>query len=130
MRRLIVEQPVSRTAVWSLRLGVFALAATAVAIALARLNAVDPAAALTVFGAALALAFLAALLAGSAAVVIWRTGRRGAAQGQEGRGSVPRLHPLRGKAREAAGAVMSGANTRSPDSGCDRGTETLPGKYI
>ena len=80
MRRLIVEQPVSKAAVWSLRLAVFALAATAVAIALARLNAVEPAAALAVFGAALALAFLAALLAGSAAVVIWRTGRRGAAQ--------------------------------------------------
>jgi uncharacterized protein (DUF1499 family) len=78
MRRLIVEEPLSRAAVWSLRTAVFALAAAGVAVGLARLAGVEPGAALTVFAAALTLAFLALLLAGSAGVVIWRTGRHGA----------------------------------------------------
>ena len=78
MRRLIVEEPHSRAAVWSLRTAVFALAAAAVAVGLARFAGVDASAALTVFAAALTLAFLALLLAGSAGVVIWRTGRHGA----------------------------------------------------
>ncbi|MBV8473598.1 MAG: DUF1499 domain-containing protein [Hyphomicrobiales bacterium] len=80
MRRLIVEEPLSRAAVWSRRTAVFALATAGVSIALSRLGHADPAAVLTVFGAALVLAFLAVLLACSAAVVIWRTGRRGADQ--------------------------------------------------
>jgi len=78
MRRLIVAEPLSRAAVWSLRTAVFALAAAAVAVGLARFAGVEAGAALTVFAAALTLAFLALLLAGSAGVVIWRTGRRGA----------------------------------------------------
>jgi len=80
MRRLIVEEPLSRAAVWSLRTAIFALAAAAVGVGLARFAGVDAGAALTVFAAALTLAFLALLLAGSAGVVIWRTGRRGAGQ--------------------------------------------------
>lgn len=80
MRRLILEEPVSRAAVWSRRAAIFALATAGVAIVLSRFGGVEPAAALTVFSAALALAFLAVLLAGAAAVVIWRTGRRGAGQ--------------------------------------------------
>jgi uncharacterized protein (DUF1499 family) len=87
MRQLIVEEPVSRAAVWSRRAAIFALATAGVAIALSRLGGVEAAAAaLTVFGAALALAFLAVLLAGAAAVVIWRTGRRGAEQAGLGLG--------------------------------------------
>ncbi len=80
MRRLILEEPLSRASVWSRRTAIFALATAGVAIALSRLGGVEPAAALTVFGAALVLAFLAVLLACAAAVVIWRTGRRGADQ--------------------------------------------------
>ena len=80
MRRLIVDEPVSRAAIWSRRLSVFALSATGVAIGLSRLGAAEPVSVLTVFGAALALAFLALLLSASAAVVIWRTGRRGVGQ--------------------------------------------------
>src|SRR5271166_472486 len=80
MRRLIVAEPVARSAVWALRLAVFALAVAAVSIVLARSHAADPAAALTVFGAALVVAALAALLAISAAAVIWRDGLRGAEQ--------------------------------------------------
>lgn len=78
MRRLMVEQPTSQAAIWSVRFAVFAIAATAVAIGLARLDQLAPASALTVFGAALTLALLAMLLAGSAAAAIWRTGRQGA----------------------------------------------------
>jgi uncharacterized protein (DUF1499 family) len=46
--------------------------------ALSRAGAVEPAGALAVLGASLVLACLAGLLAATAAVVIWRTGRRGA----------------------------------------------------
>lgn len=77
MRRLIVQEPVSRAALWSRGLALFALASAGVAIGLSRAGAATPASALTVFGAALTLAFLALLLSASAAVVIWRTGRRG-----------------------------------------------------
>jgi len=84
VRRLIVEPPTSQAAIWSVRFAVFAITATAVAIALARLGQLAPASALTVFGAALTLAFLAILLSASAAVVIWRTGRRGAGRAGAG----------------------------------------------
>jgi len=79
MRRLIIEEPLSRAAVWSGRTAVFALATTAVSVGVARLGG-DPTGALAVFGAALVLAFLSLLLAASAGVVIWRTGRRGVGQ--------------------------------------------------
>jgi uncharacterized protein (DUF1499 family) len=84
MRRLIAEEPFARAAVWSRRSAVFALGTAAVSIGVARFGGSDPTGALTVFGAALALAFLAMLLAGSATVVIWRTGRRGAGQAATG----------------------------------------------
>lgn len=80
MRRLIVAEPVARSAVWARRLAIFALAIAAVALALSRLRAADPAAVLTVFGASLGVAALAALLAVAAAAVIWRDGLRGAEQ--------------------------------------------------
>ncbi|GAC1337832.1 MAG: DUF1499 domain-containing protein [Beijerinckiaceae bacterium] len=78
MRRLIIEEPFSRAALWSRRLAVFALAVAAIAVILARSQAVDVTATLSVFAGAILIACLALLLAGTAAVVIWRTGRRGA----------------------------------------------------
>ncbi len=78
MRRLILEEPHSRAAIWSRRLAVFAVAVAGVAAALSRAGAVEPAGVLAVLGAALVLACLAGLLAITAAIVIWRTGRRGA----------------------------------------------------
>lgn len=78
MRRLIIEEPYSIAAIWSRRVGVFALAVAGVAVLLSRIGAVDPPGALAVLGAALILACLAGLLAAAAFVVIWRTGRRGA----------------------------------------------------
>jgi uncharacterized protein (DUF1499 family) len=78
MRRLILEEPYSRAAIWSRRLAVFALAVAAMGAALSRAGAVEPPGALAVLGASLVLACLAGLLSATAAVVIWRTGRRGA----------------------------------------------------
>ncbi|MGD0722246.1 MAG: DUF1499 domain-containing protein [Roseiarcus sp.] len=78
MRRLILEEPYSRSALWSRRIAVFAVAVAGMAAALSRAGAVAPAGALAVFGAALVLACLAALLSATAAIVIWRTDRRGA----------------------------------------------------
>jgi uncharacterized protein (DUF1499 family) len=80
LRRLSLADPIARPAVWSRRLAVFALLVAAVAIGLARLRLAEPTAALTVFSAALAIAALAALLAISAASLIWREGLRGAGQ--------------------------------------------------
>jgi len=77
MRRLIIEEPYSSAAIWSRRLAIFALAVAATSVALARAGA-DPAGALAVLGSSLVLGCLAALLAATAATVIWRTGRRGA----------------------------------------------------
>jgi uncharacterized protein (DUF1499 family) len=77
MRRQIIEEPVSRAAVWSLRLSIFALAVAAVAVVVIRFQLVDVPAGLAVFGSAIIIDCVALLLAGSAAVVIWRTGRRG-----------------------------------------------------
>jgi len=80
LRRLIVAEPVSRLALWSRRLAIFALAISAVAIGLSRAHATDPSAALTVFGAGVVVAALAALIGASAGVVIWRDGLRGAGE--------------------------------------------------
>ena len=80
MRRLTVDEPVSRAAVWARRLAVFALLVAGLAIILARARAADPTAALTVFAAALVVAGFALLLAATAALVIWREGLRGAEQ--------------------------------------------------
>jgi uncharacterized protein (DUF1499 family) len=80
LRRLSFEEPVARSAVWARRLAVFAVVTAGVAIALSRFRAADAFASLTVFAAALTCAAFAALLAGSALVIAWRTGMRGARQ--------------------------------------------------
>lgn len=79
MRRLILEEPYSRTALWSRRLATFAIAVALISVVLARTRAVEVTADLAVFGAAVFIACVAVLLALTAAVVIWRTGRRGGA---------------------------------------------------
>ncbi|HZZ59952.1 MAG TPA: DUF1499 domain-containing protein [Roseiarcus sp.] len=80
MRPLTVEEPVAAAARWSRRLAVFAAAIALVAVALARIRAADPPAALTVFAAALVIAAIAMVLAASAAGTIWRDGLKGAGQ--------------------------------------------------
>ena len=77
MRRLVLEQPVSAAALWSRRLATFAIALMLIAMLMARSQIVDAASSLAVFGAAIFIACAAVLCAVTAAVVIWRTGRRG-----------------------------------------------------
>ncbi len=78
MRRLIIEEPYSAAAVWSRRLAIFAIVLGLMDIGLARANVVEVPAIIAIFGAVIFIACTALLLAGSAAVIIWNTGRRGA----------------------------------------------------
>lgn len=80
MRRLIVDEPVSRAAVWSRRLGWFALVLAAMAFLLARFAPVEPTAVLAVLSAAFLTACTAILLAFTAFAIIWRLGRKGVGQ--------------------------------------------------
>jgi len=85
MRRLILEEPMSRAAAVSRRVAVFACLTAGAAMVVARAtHGEDSLEALAVFAAALLLAGVALLLAGAAAVEIWNTGRRGVAQAAAG----------------------------------------------
>lgn len=77
MRRLIVEDPMSLLATWSLRLGWLALAVFLIAALLTRLDRVELEAGLAALAAACALAGLAALLAIAGFVRIWNEGHKG-----------------------------------------------------
>ena len=76
MRRLILEEPCSRAAVWSRNLAVFALLVAIFGVLLAR-QGLDPGTALAIEGSALALSSLAVFFAFVALIVVWRTGYRG-----------------------------------------------------
>jgi uncharacterized protein (DUF1499 family) len=76
MRRIIIEEPYSDTALWSRRLALFAAAVVGMGLVLARAG-LDPTAVLAVIGSAIVIACLAVLCAGAATVAIWRTGRKG-----------------------------------------------------
>lgn len=80
MRRHIPEEPVSITAVWSRRLAVFAATVALLAVALARLNVVEPLSALAILGGGIVVALAALLLFFAASAIIWRTGRQGLGQ--------------------------------------------------
>ena len=77
LRRPFTEEPLSRLAVWSSKLGWFALAVGALSIVVVRSGAFETEPALATFGAALAFAALAILLAIAAFISIWRQGRTG-----------------------------------------------------
>lgn len=77
MRRIILEEPNSASAIWARRLAVFAIALAGMAVILVRTRAADATAGLSVLGTAIFLACGALLLAGAAAVAIWRMGLRG-----------------------------------------------------
>lgn len=79
MRRVLVEPPVARSALWCRRLAVLAMLLAAGAAVASRGGALRPETALAVLGAGFAAAALALLVAVAASVVIWRTGRRGVA---------------------------------------------------
>jgi uncharacterized protein (DUF1499 family) len=77
MRRLIIEEPVSRAAVWAPRVAWFALAVTLIAVVLIRFQLVELLPGVAALAAGLFLALEAAGLALLAFVRIWREGRRG-----------------------------------------------------
>jgi uncharacterized protein (DUF1499 family) len=79
-RRRIADQPISRLAVWSRRVAIFALPVAALAIIVERSGWLEMFPVLVTFGASLALAALAILLALAALAVIWVDGRAGAGQ--------------------------------------------------
>jgi len=80
LRRLILEEPLSKAAAASRRVAVFALLVAAAAVLAARAEGAQEALGpLAAFAAALILAGVSLLLAGAAAVEIWNTGRRGIA---------------------------------------------------
>ena len=71
------DDPKSRLAVWSGRLGVFALAVAALSVIIVRSGLLEIVPALATFGAALAFAGLAILLAFASFIGIWRHGLKG-----------------------------------------------------
>ena len=76
-RRPFPDEPVSRVAVWSSRLGLFAIAVAALSVIIVRSGLLEIVPALATFGASLVFAGLAILLAFAAFVVIWRQGTGG-----------------------------------------------------
>jgi uncharacterized protein (DUF1499 family) len=76
-RRPIHDEPMSRIAVWSSRLGLFAFAVAALSIIIVRSGLLEIVPALATFAAALVFAGLAILSAFAAFVVIWRQGHAG-----------------------------------------------------
>lgn len=80
VRRRVVEEPISRLAVWSLWLALFSLAATFVAVIIVRSGALDVVPALSTLGGALLLGVVAILMAFVAGIVIWREGCGGVRQ--------------------------------------------------
>ena len=77
MRRLLIEEPVSRAALWSRRLGFFTWLSLALALLLAWLGRLQPFEALSAVLACAALALVAMLLALIAFAAGWRRGARG-----------------------------------------------------
>ncbi len=77
MRRLLIEVPVSRAALWSRRIGFFAWLTLALVLLLAWLGRLKPYETLAAIGACGVLALLAALFAVIAFTVTWREGARG-----------------------------------------------------
>lgn len=80
VRRRVIEEPVSRLAAWSLRLALFSLVATFMALIVVRSGALDLVPALSTLAGALVLAAVAILLAFVAGLVIWREGLGGLRQ--------------------------------------------------
>ena len=77
MRRLIIEEPVSRPAKWSPFVAWYSAVVTVMAVLLIRFQRVDYPAGFTVLGTGLALAGLAVLFSVLAFIRIWQEGRRG-----------------------------------------------------
>jgi hypothetical protein len=79
-RHRLVDEPVSRLAVWARRIALFSLAATVISVIVVRSGALEIVPALSTLAGALMLAVVAILLALCALVVIWFEGVAGAKQ--------------------------------------------------
>lgn len=77
MRRLIIEEPISAAALWARRLALFAAALALLDMILTRAGYIDVPATLALMGASILCDCTALLFSGTAAVIIWQTGRRG-----------------------------------------------------
>jgi hypothetical protein len=77
MRRKIIHEPVSRSAIWSRRLAWMGIAVTLIAVFLTRSGRIEHEAGLVAITSGLAFGALALLLALAAFVRIWHEGRRG-----------------------------------------------------
>jgi hypothetical protein len=79
-RHRIIDEPVSRLAVWARRVALFSLAATLIAVIIVRSGALEIVPALSTLAGALMLAAVAILLALGALIVIWFEGAAGLKQ--------------------------------------------------
>ena len=79
-RHRLIDEPVSRLAVWARRIAMFSFAATVISVIVVRSGALEIVPALSTFAGALMLAVFAILLALCALVVIWFEGSAGAKQ--------------------------------------------------
>ena len=80
VRRRIVEEPVSRLAIWSRRVALFSLVTTFIGVIIVRSGALDVVPAVSTLAGALALAVVAILLALGAGIMIWKDGLGGLRQ--------------------------------------------------
>lgn len=76
-RRPFIEEPMSRLALWSSRLAIFAVVVAALSLLILRADLLETGPALATFASALVFAGLAILLAFGAFVTIWRQGLSG-----------------------------------------------------
>jgi uncharacterized protein (DUF1499 family) len=76
-RRRVLEEPVSQLAVWARRLAIFSLLVAVLAIGIEQWGGLEIIPVLVTFGAALALALLALLVAAAAFVMLWINGGPG-----------------------------------------------------
>ena len=76
-RRRVAEEPVSKLAIWSRRLALFAFAVVLLVIVIVNLGFLEPVPAIASLAGSLFFALVAMVLAFGAFVVIWRQGLRG-----------------------------------------------------
>jgi uncharacterized protein (DUF1499 family) len=76
-RRRVAEEPVSKLAIWSRRLALFAIAVVLLVVVIVNLGFLDPVPAIASLAGSLFFALVAMVLAFGAFVVIWRQGLRG-----------------------------------------------------
>jgi uncharacterized protein (DUF1499 family) len=76
-RRRVAAEPVSKLAIWSRRLALFAIAVVLLVIVIVNLGFLDPVPAIASLAGSLFFALVAMVLAFGAFVVIWRQGSRG-----------------------------------------------------